>query len=80
MTWDRQWGYRMLDDAPEVWISYERAFFETEHRRIANFIAAILPAHQNKTPDDPYIRTVMAQIGAVESTFHLLANLERTQA
>ncbi|MFI8093769.1 hypothetical protein ACIF9R_36590 [Streptomyces sp. NPDC086080] len=36
----------------------------------------ILLPHQKKKPDDPYIRTVMAQMGAIESTLHLLANLE----
>ncbi|MFI9588035.1 hypothetical protein ACIHCQ_41030 [Streptomyces sp. NPDC052236] len=51
-------------------------FFETERHRIKNFIEGILLAHQKKTPDDPYIRTVMAQIGAIESTPGLLANLE----
>lgn len=78
VTWDRTWGYRMLDDAPEVWIGYERAFLETEHHRIAHFIAGTLVPHQKKTPDDPYIRTVMAQIGAVESTLQLLTSLDRT--
>jgi hypothetical protein len=76
VTWDRKWGYRLLDDAPEVWIRYERAFFGTVHHRVANFIAGILLPHQTKTPDDPYIRTVMAQMGAIESTLQLLANLE----
>ncbi|NUK86109.1 hypothetical protein [Streptomyces lunaelactis] len=76
MTWDKTWGYRMLDDAPEVWIGYKRAFFESVHHRVANFIAGILLPHQKKKPDDPYIRTVMAQMGAIESTLHLLASLE----
>ncbi|MFI9825556.1 hypothetical protein ACIHFC_34760 [Streptomyces sp. NPDC052013] len=76
MTWDKKRGYRMLEDAPEVWIGYERAFFETVHHRVANFIAGILLAHQKKKPDDPYIRTVLAQMGAIESTLQLLANLE----
>ena len=76
ITWDRTWGYRMLDDAPEIWIGYERAFFESTHHRIVNFIEGILLAHRKKKPDDPYIRTVMAQMGAIESTLHLLANLE----
>ncbi|MER5181003.1 hypothetical protein ABT009_21965 [Streptomyces sp. NPDC002896] len=39
-----------------------------EHHRIGNFIAGILLPHQNKTLGDPYIRTVMAQMGAIEST------------
>jgi hypothetical protein len=65
-----------LDDAPEVWIGYERAFFHAVHHRVANFIAGILLPHQTKTPDDPSIRTVMAQMGAIESTLQLLANLE----
>ncbi|WP_406191696.1 hypothetical protein OG331_47845 [Streptomyces sp. NBC_01017] len=30
----------------------------------------ILLPHQKKKPDDPYIRTVMAQMGAIESTLH----------
>ncbi len=76
VTWDRTWGYRLLDDAPEVWIGYERAFFGTVHQRVANFIAGILLPHQKKKPDDPYIRTVMAQMGAIESTLQLLSNLE----
>ncbi|GGZ69702.1 hypothetical protein GCM10010371_31930 [Streptomyces subrutilus] len=76
VTWDKRWGYRMLDDAPEVWTGYERVFFESVHHRVANFIAGILLPHQKKKPDDPYIRTVMAQMGAIESTLHLLANLE----
>ncbi|MEV0743514.1 RacP protein [Streptomyces sp. NPDC050549] len=76
VTWDKSWGYRMLDDAPEVWIGYERAFFESVHHRVENFIAGILLPHQKKKPDDPYIRTVMAQMGAIESTLQLLANLE----
>lgn len=59
-----------------VWIGYERAFFGTVHRRIANFIAGTFLPHQTKTPDDPCIRTVMAQMGAIESTLQLLANLE----
>lgn len=29
VTWDKTWGYRMLEDAPEVWIGYEWAFFES---------------------------------------------------
>lgn len=53
VTWDRQWGYRLLDNAPEVWIGYERAFFGTVHHRVANFIAGILLPHQTETPDDP---------------------------
>ncbi|MEU2867489.1 RacP protein [Streptomyces mirabilis] len=76
VTWDKRWGYRMLDDAPEVWIGYEQAFFETVHHRVENFIAGTLLPHQKKTPNDPYIRTVMAQMGAIESTLQLLANLE----
>ncbi|MFD7447263.1 RacP protein [Streptomyces sp. NPDC059909] len=76
VTWDRKWGYRLLDDAPEVWIGYERAFFATVHHRVENFIAGTLLPHQKKTPDDPYVRTVMAQMGAIESTLQLLANLE----
>ncbi|GAA1146336.1 MULTISPECIES: hypothetical protein [Streptomyces violaceusniger group] len=42
----------MLDDAPEVWIGYERAFFESVHHRVENFIAGILLPHQRKKPDD----------------------------
>ncbi|MEU2732562.1 hypothetical protein ABZ650_33115 [Streptomyces griseoviridis] len=41
-----------------------------------NFITGTLLPHQNKTPDDPYIRTIMAQMGAIEPTLQLLANLE----
>ncbi|WP_327411503.1 hypothetical protein [Streptomyces sp. NBC_01233] len=55
---------------------YERAFFETVHHRVENFIAGTLLPHQEKTPNDPYIRTVMAQMGAIESTLQLLASLE----
>lgn len=73
VTWDRKWGYRLLDDAPDVWIGYERAFFDTVHHRVANFIAGTLLPHQTKPPDDPYLRTVMAQMGAIESTLQLLA-------
>ncbi|MFF8029337.1 RacP protein [Streptomyces sp. NPDC007896] len=76
VTWDTRWGYRMLDDAPEVWTGYEWAFFETVHHRVANFIAGTLLPHQKKTPEDPCIRTVMAQLGAIEPTLQLLANLE----
>ncbi|MEH0573128.1 MULTISPECIES: hypothetical protein [Streptomyces] len=76
MTWDKTWGYRMLDDAPEVWIGYERAFFEILRHRVANFIEGILLSHEKKEPDDPYIRTVITQMRAVESTFELLAHLE----
>ncbi|WP_179382025.1 hypothetical protein [Streptomyces sp. SA15] len=46
------------------------------HHRVENFIAGILLPHQKKTPDAPYIRTVMAQMGAIESTLQLLSNLE----
>ncbi|MFE5819976.1 hypothetical protein ACFQ6S_42070 [Streptomyces sp. NPDC056479] len=42
VTWGKVWGYRKLDDAPEVWIGYERAFFETVHHRVENFIAGAL--------------------------------------
>lgn len=76
VTWDRRWGYRLLDDAPEVWIGYERAFFDTVHHRLDNFIAGILLRTRRRPPDDPYIRTVMAQMGAIESTLQLLSNLE----
>jgi hypothetical protein len=72
VTWDKTWGYRMLDDAPEVWIGYERAFSESVHHRVAG----ILLPRQKKKPDDPDIRTVMAQMGAIESTLHLLAHLK----
>ncbi|MFH9426627.1 hypothetical protein [Streptomyces sp. NPDC017529] len=78
VTWDRSWGYRLLDDAPDVWISYERAFLETEHHRVENFIKTTLLAHEKKTPEDPYIQTLLTQIRAVESTLNLLANLGRT--
>ncbi|MFD8229901.1 hypothetical protein ACFV16_38295 [Streptomyces massasporeus] len=54
---------------------YERAFFESVHHRVENFIMGILLPHQKKL-DDPYICTVMAQMGAIESTLHLLAKLE----
>ncbi|MFI6623203.1 hypothetical protein [Streptomyces sp. NPDC050528] len=60
----------------EIWIGYERAFFESTHHRIVYFIEGILLAHRKKRPDDPYIRTVMAQMGVIESTLHLLADLE----
>lgn len=76
VTWDKTWGYRILDDALEVWTGYERAFFESVHHRVENFIAGILLPHQKKKTDDPYIRTVMAQMGAIEPTLHLLASLE----
>ncbi|MEW1547049.1 hypothetical protein [Streptomyces tsukubensis] len=66
VTWDRTWGYRLVD-TPEVWIGYERAFFAAEHRRIHRLIQGILLAHQRKAPDDPFIPTVLAQLGAVES-------------
>ncbi|MGW0769195.1 hypothetical protein [Streptomyces sp. NPDC002676] len=56
VTWDREWGYRLLDDE--------------------NFIAGTLLPHWKKTPNAPYIRTGMAQMGAIESTLQLLANLE----
>ncbi|MFF7884117.1 hypothetical protein ACH40F_20425 [Streptomyces sp. NPDC020794] len=39
-------------------------------------IAGTLLPHQKKTPEDPCIRTVMAQLGAIEPTLQLLANLE----
>ncbi|MFD9392081.1 hypothetical protein ACFWBB_15560 [Streptomyces sp. NPDC060000] len=77
VTWDRKWGYRLLDDAPEVWIGYERAFFGTVHHRVANFIAGILLPHQTKTPHDPYIRTVMAQMGAIWVFITLMSRLAR---
>jgi len=60
-------------------MGYERAFFESTHHRIVSFTEGILLAHRKKRPDDPcirYIRTVMAQTGATESTLHILANLE----
>lgn len=68
--------HRMLDGAPEVWIGYERTFFETVYHRVANFIAGTLLPHQKKTPNAPYIRRVMAQMGAIESTLQLPASLE----
>ncbi|MGW3044660.1 hypothetical protein ACWC9T_32505 [Kitasatospora sp. NPDC001159] len=74
LTWSRRDGYRMVDE-PEVWIGYERAFFRAEHHRIAAFIAGTLAPHQQRTPHDPYIRTVMAQMGAIESTLDLLTRL-----
>ncbi|MFD8376398.1 hypothetical protein ACFV2Z_37560 [Streptomyces sp. NPDC059688] len=43
---------------------------------MANFIAGTLLPHQKKAPNDPYVRTGMAQMGAIESTLQLLANLE----
>ncbi|MFD4630177.1 hypothetical protein ACFVYR_20310 [Streptomyces sp. NPDC058284] len=46
MTWDKTWGYRMLEDAPEVWIGYERAFFDIVRHRVTNFIEGILMAHE----------------------------------
>ncbi|QCX82873.1 hypothetical protein C9F11_46625 (plasmid) [Streptomyces sp. YIM 121038] len=76
VTWDKTWGYRMLEDAPEVWIGYERAFFDLLGHRVTNFIEGILLSHEKKEPDDPYIRTVITQMRAVESTFTLLARLE----
>ncbi|WP_167450033.1 hypothetical protein [Streptomyces hyaluromycini] len=42
--------------------------------RVAHFIAGFLMPHQKRTPDGPCIRTVMAQMGAIESTLHLLAS------
>ncbi|MFF3404434.1 hypothetical protein ACFYW6_39290 [Streptomyces sp. NPDC002659] len=75
VTWDATWGYRLVD-APEVWIGYERAFFASEYHRIAHFVAGTLVPHQKKLPDDPYIRTVMAQMGAIESTLELLTRLD----
>lgn len=71
VTWDKTWGYCMLDDTPEVWIGYAPAFFESVHHRVANFIAGIVLPHPKKNPDDRYIRTVMAQLGSIESTVHL---------
>ncbi|MEV0257259.1 hypothetical protein AB0H82_23760 [Streptomyces sp. NPDC050732] len=45
VIWDKTWGYRILEDAPEVWIRYERAFFESVHHQVENFIAGILLPH-----------------------------------
>ncbi|MEV6508628.1 hypothetical protein [Streptomyces sp. NPDC051642] len=46
ITWDRTWGYRMLDGAPEARTGYERAFFESVHHRLAHFTAGILLPNQ----------------------------------
>ncbi|MEV8017441.1 hypothetical protein AB0O76_14070 [Streptomyces sp. NPDC086554] len=76
VTWDKVWGYRMLEDTPEVWIGYKRAFFDLVRHRVTNFIEGILLAHEKQEPEDLYIRTVITQMRAVESTFALLAGLE----
>ncbi|RST16879.1 hypothetical protein E2C00_33025 [Streptomyces sp. WAC05374] len=65
MTWDKTWGDRMLEDAPEGTPARSRS---RPHRRNP-------PAAPEKKPDDLRIRTVMARMGAIESTPHL-ANLK----
>lgn len=53
VTWDGKWGYRLLDDAPEVWIGYERAFFDTVHHRVENFNRRDPPAAPEEDPERP---------------------------
>ncbi|MEU7579851.1 RacP protein [Streptomyces sp. NPDC041068] len=77
LVWDRPHGYRLVDNAPEIWIGYEMAFTRRWERALGDFIAGILIPHQQQCPNDAVVRTLIAQFTAVLSTLELMAGLHQ---
>ncbi|MFM9608446.1 hypothetical protein [Streptomyces niveiscabiei] len=76
VTYSRREGFEMSEES-EVGIAYERAIFQGELHRVADFITGIVAPHARKAPDDEWIRLVLDQFSGVKATLEVLTRMER---